>query len=268
MNSSMKSGRMARIARSYHDGELAGITDLTLSKTASHHLVTVLRSRQGDFIDLFNGDGHDYRASIIDTGQRTPGKCAVLKIHDRVATHTESPTPIELVQAISRGDRMDTTMRQAVELGVSRLQPVYSRYSARALDEKRTEKKMQHWQSIVTSACEQSGRSRLPALAPPVTLVQLLQQWAASDSPAACRFVLSPTADKSLVTHLRAEHDDEKDCHVTVVIGPETGLDADEIEQLERGGAQAVTIGPRILRTETAGPACVALIQATLGDLT
>ncbi len=275
-----KNERTARLARFHHVGELQANTELTLSKNASHHLVTVLRTRQGDVIELFNGDGFNYRATVLDTGQRTPGKCAQLFVQEATAALTESPVSIMLIQAISRGDRMDTTLRQSVELGVNHVQPVHTRHSARALDEKRAAKKLEHWHSILVSASEQSGRARLPTLAAPVTLEQALEAQSGSDQSTQQNHVLDPTASQSLAAHLRTmkhrepmrtEQDALVSSHYTpsigLIIGPESGLDADEIEMAVRYGAQAVTIGPRILRTETAGPACIAITQAILGDL-
>ncbi len=275
-----KAERTARVARFHHVGELQGNAELTLSKSASHHLVTVLRTRQGDVIELFNGNGFNYRATVLDTGQRTPGKCAQLHVQEATAALTESPVTITLIQAISRGDRMDTTLRQSVELGVNHVQPVHTRHSAKALDEKRNAKKQEHWHSILVSASEQSGRARLPTIAPPVTLEEALEALSANEHSAQLNYVLDPTASQSLPAHLRTIRCAES-CQtgsdalvsnrcttsIGLIIGPESGLDADEIELAVTCGAQAVTIGPRILRTETAGPACIAITQAILGDL-
>jgi 16S rRNA (uracil1498-N3)-methyltransferase len=276
----LKTVRSARTARFHHVGELCTSSELTLSKNASHHLVTVLRMRQGDVIELFNGDGYNYQATLIDTGQRTPARCAVLQVHGSREALTESPVATTLVQAISRGDRMDTTIRQSVELGVACIQPVYTRHSARPLDEKRTLKKQEHWQSVVVSACEQSGRAILPALATPVTLEQWLIESPACALPHHTVCILSPVADQSLVSHLgrylpRDSHESLHDnslavgtgIRIALIIGAESGLDADETAMAISAGAHAVKVGPRILRTETAGPACIALVQATLGDL-
>ncbi|ASJ71125.1 16S rRNA (uracil(1498)-N(3))-methyltransferase [Granulosicoccus antarcticus] len=272
----MKTERTARVARFYHEGELQGNAELTLPKTASHHLITVLRTRQGDVIELFNGDGFNYRATVLETGQRTPGKRAQLQVHQACAAQNESPVLITLIQAISRGDRMDTTLRQSVELGVNHVQPVYSRHSAKPLDEKRTAKKMEHWQSILISASEQSGRACLPTLAPAISLQEALETLASRASSAPSLYVLDPTAQSSLTAQLRAMHltqaaaadnDTSHPVSIGLIIGPESGLDADEIAKAVESGAHAATIGPRILRTETAGPACIALTQAILGDL-
>jgi len=117
-----------------------------LSKRASHHLVTVVRTKLNADIQLFNGDGFHYAARLIETGQQVVGKRARLEIYDRKAAVNESPIRVSLLQAISRGDKMDHSLRQSVELGVTHIQPLYSRHSVKTMDTKRTEKKMEHWQ--------------------------------------------------------------------------------------------------------------------------
>lgn len=256
--------RRARIARFYQADTLHSESALTLSKTASHHLITVLRTRKNDVIQLFNGDGHNYRATVVDTGQRTPGKCALLQVHERSAVLTESPLSITLMQAISRADRMDTTLRQAVELGVFNIQPVYSHHSAKPLDEKRALKKQEHWQSIVISACEQSGRAVLPSLATPITLLQWIESRPAN-MDRHTDYILAPTAPQSLLSHVTQHASDN--LSIGLLIGPESGFDESEIQATQAAGVHAVRFGPRILRTETAGPAAITLLQTSLGDL-
>jgi len=259
--------RTARTPRFYFDSDIPTGQVLTLPKPTSHHLVNVLRMRVEAAVELFNGDGFNYRATLIDTGQQSAGKCASLDVQERYRPETESPLTIQLVQAISSGERMDTTMRQSVELGVSAIQPVYTRHSIKTLDEKRLRKRMDHWQNIVVSACEQSGRTRLPELSEPVEL----SRWLATvpDHPEqrseSIHLILAPQSEKSLAHHLAL--DSKALEKVTVVIGPESGFDADEVDLAVSYGAQAVSFGPRILRTETAGPACIASIQSLLGDL-
>jgi len=256
--------RRARTARFYHTQALHSESELTLSKSASHHLITVLRTRKDDVIQLFNGDGYNYRATVVDTGQRTQGKCALLQVHERSAVHNESALFITLVQALSRADKMDTTIRQAVELGVQHIQPVYSRHSAKPLDEKRARKKQEHWQSIVISACEQSGRAVLPTLAAPNTLQHWLESRQARNQTT-LDYLLAPTASVSLLSHV-SRHATANQA-ISLLIGPESGFDDDEISDAQQAGVEVVRFGPRILRTETAGPAAITLLQSSLGDL-
>ena len=268
----MKTNRSARTPRFFHNEELQANTDLQLSKKASHHLVTVMRTKENDKIELFNGDGYNYEAIVANTGQRVQGKRAELLIKDRVESNTESLLKLILVQAISRGDRMDTSIRQAVELGVSQIQPIYSRHSIKPLDDQRLAKKMEHWQNIIVSACEQSGRTKIPQLAAPQPISAWLQmnseqrKTTPADSPAArIDYILSPLAEDTLAAHLSAQTQAPGQC--ALIIGPESGFDEDEINTAITSRVQSVQFGNRILRTETAGPACIAVIQSIWGDL-
>lgn len=266
----LKSSRKARIARFHYKGELHAQSELTLEKSASHHLITVLRSRENDRIELFNGDGFNYLATIVDTGQRAAGKCAVLQLHERYQATADPTLPITLVQALSRSDRMDATVRQSVELGVSRIQPIYSRHSAKPADEKRISKKTEHWQNIIISACEQCGRACLPLLEEPLTLIQWLQTLTTPTSTtnhdaetSTTYYVLTPNTSMGLGNQLLTTTPSA----VGVLIGPESGFDTDEIQACMEHGVVPVAFGERILRTETAGPACISTIQVLLGDL-
>lgn len=268
----MKANRTARTPRFYHDGSIDAATELELSKKASHHLVTVVRTKKDERIELFNGDGNNYTAIVTDTGQRSPGKRARLEIIDCKKASTESPIYTTLAQAVSRGDRMDITIRQAVELGVNRIQPIYSRQSVKALDEKRTAKKMEHWQNIVISACEQSGRARVPTLEHPQPLATFLEQQSNSaateevtSSEGQISLILAPNAESSF-SDLFGERSASIQ-HCSIMIGPESGFDEDEIQMARRAGVLSVNFGRRILRTETAGPATIAVVQSLLGDL-
>ena len=173
---------------------------------------------------------------------------------------TAIPPPIlqiNLVQAISRADRMDWTIQKAVELGVNLLTPIYCERSIKVLDEKRINKKVQHWQGIVISACEQSDRSYLPTLASPATLKDFLQ---ARDEQT-ISFTLDPEAKISLASVI---HPCKK---IDILIGPEGGLTDAEIAATEKAGFKSVLLGPRTLRTETAGIAALSIIQSQIGDL-
>lgn len=257
--------RRARIARTFHDGPLQPDTELILDKQASHHLLTVLRTSPGEQLILFNGDGNEYHATLADTAGRSKSKAAHLHITSCQAGLTDSELRITLVQCVSRPERMDISLRQAVELGVSAIQPVYSRHSIKINDEKRAQKKQEHWQSIVISACEQSGRATLPKMANALSY----NQWLSLPMPSNhTHFILSPTANESLTlqAHKLLQNSVEP-CQVSLIIGPESGLDSDEILQAVDAGARAVNMGNRILRTETAGPAGITLLQCLLGDL-
>lgn len=256
--------RSARTPRFYYDGPLQPDTELTLDKQTSHHLLTVLRAKVDAQLILFNGDGLDVHARILHTGQRGNGKQAVLHLERTEHGIPDSPLHITLVQCVSRPERMDISLRQAVELGVASIIPVYSRHSVKVNDDKRAAKKQQHWQSLVTSACEQSGRSTLPTLAEATTYEQWNNHPIPTDNS---HFILSPTASESLLSKARQLATSSEPLRMTLIIGPESGLDADEIDLAVTNGALPVQMGARILRTETAGPACIALLQSILGDL-
>ncbi|MFK7993020.1 MAG: 16S rRNA (uracil(1498)-N(3))-methyltransferase [Granulosicoccus sp.] len=256
--------RHARIARFYHQGPVSADTKLELDKDASHHLGKVLRTSVGDPIILFNGDGNDYYATVIDTGKMGTGKRCILHIDTCIPGIPDSPLAITLVQSVSRPERMDISLRQAVELGVTRIQPVYSKHSIKVTDEKRVSKKQQHWQSIVISACEQSGRAVIPELCESVSYATWVQTPKETDD---VHFVLAPGATHSLLHQLKNLLTTPPARKVTLIIGPESGLDPHEIQEAIDSGAIPVNLGRRILRTETAGPACIMLLQSILGDL-
>lgn len=256
--------RSRRVARFFHADELAINSDVELDKSGSHHLLNVLRARAGDIIYLFNGDGFDYKATLLENNQRGANRQARLAIDERISRLSESPLSIRLLQCVSRSDRMEITIRQAVESGVAHIQPVLSRHSSNLADEKRLGKKQAHWQNIVTSASEQSGRTILAKLSEAQTLEHCLQANNNDD----CKLVLSPSATVSIGHHTAQCKDKNSSMEsISLLIGPESGLDNDEIAMSESHGFQAVHIGPRILRTETAGPACIVLLQTLYGDL-
>lgn len=238
--------------RIYHDGELLLEADINLSQQASHHLSKVLRARAGDSLILFNGDGNDYHAVFRTTDNRQ----AQAHIENVTACDTESPLDITLLQGLSRNDRMDTTLQKTTELGVSTIVPVICEYSKFRLDEKRLEKKMQHWHNVIISACEQSSRALIPTLHRPLSFVDSLAHLEKTDA-----YLLSPGACIRL-----SEQHPETDS-LTVFIGPESGLTDDELILIENTGCRTVSFGPRILRTETAGPAVIAAMQALWGDM-
>lgn len=258
------SARAIRVPRSYYAGSLQQDTELHLDKKTSHHLLTVLRMKMGDRITLFNGDGYNYQATLISGPRQSSSKLALLQISTSNAALSESDLAVTLVQCVSRPERMDISLRQAVELGVTRIQPVYSRHSVKVGDESRALKKQQHWQSIVISACEQSGRCVVPQLCEATSYDQWLAQPMNPDNT---HYVLSPTATQSLTQHAHGLTGYSTTHTTTLIIGPESGLDNDEIDRAVQAGAVPVHMGRRILRTETAGPTCIALLQSILGDL-
>lgn len=241
-----------RIPRFHVETALNADTEITLDKEASRHLAAVLRAKTGMTVCLFNGDGHDYTASIESVGKATR-----LAIASQQPNNSESPVSITLVQGISRGDRMDATVRQATELGATRIVPVETRHSLTRLEGRRRVQRCAHWRAILVSACEQCGRSTMPSLEPITALPDWLESFPESGSQG---FVLLPDAADALATTAGEGKS------FAVLIGPESGLDAAEAEQALAAGLRPAHLGPRVLRTETAGPAAISILQARHGD--
>lgn len=240
-----------RNSRLYTPQPLIAADSVELAEAASHYLVRVLRMSVGDPVVLFNGDGWDYSGQI----DRVQRQCVSVKLSKRCSPGNESDLKITLVQAISRGERMDYSLQKATELGVSRIQTLTSQRVEVRLSEKVLAKRLAHWQGVVISACEQSGRAIVPDVIAPISLAE----WVASPE-SSLRLVLDPQAGFSL-TSLSLEGQ-----AVSILVGPEGGLSPDELKQARTAGITAVSLGPRVLRTETAGPAAIAVLQANAGD--
>ncbi len=241
---------MRRI-RIYTEQALAASREVVLEPGPSRHLVRVLRQRNGYPLVLFNGDGHEYFGTITATG---PGDRCSVAVERRIEVDVESPLSIDLVQAIARGDRMDWCIQKACELGVTGIRPVYTERTEVRLEGKRADKRQRHWQQVAVAACEQSGRVRVPPIEAPVALTEL--NW-----PPGRRLHLDPLAETALS---RVEPPDGGG--FVLVIGPEGGLTEQEMNWLDRQGSTGTRLGPRVLRTETAGPAAIAALQTVLGD--
>lgn len=246
--------RQKHIPRVFVDQPLAVDDIVTLADDKRHHLTTVLRLSEGAELVVFNGDGHEYSATI-DQATR---KALTVAITEQHTPGRESPLEVTLVQAIARGDRMDLALAKAVELGVTRIQPVFTQRGQVKLEGPRLDKKQEHWQRRVESAAEQSGRLLCPVVAPAMDLATLLDSTPDTDT---LDLMLAPTAAQSLGQITGGNH-------IRLLIGPESGLSANEIERAAAAGWQALTLGPRILRTETAGMAALAALQTAWGDLT
>lgn len=224
---------------------------LDLPEEAARHVAQVLRMKAGEPLTLFNGEGGEHAATILVAGRRDVS--VEIGLHDPV--DRESRLEITLAQCVSKGERMDFTVQKAVELGVSRIVPLLSERSVVKLDAERWDKKLEHWRGIATSACEQSGRTRIPEIA----AVQKLDSWLATANDA-LRLVLAPTESVSLRNLPPASG-------IALLIGPEGGLSEAEIAAARRAGCVGIGLGPRILRTETAGVAALAMLQLLWGDL-
>ena len=241
-----------RLTRSFVALPLRAGDTVTLPDDAAAHLVRVLRLQAGDACVLFNGDGFDYDARIVAADKRG----AQAEVLGARRIDNESPLRISLVQGIARGEKMDLILQKATELGVARILPVDSERSEVKLDAQRAAKRLAHWREVVVSACEQSGRAVVPEVLAP----QPLAQGAALREGRG--FLLDPFAERTL-SSLR----DEPLSACTLAVGPEGGWSPRDREQLLAAGYQGLRLGPRVLRTETAGIAAIAALQAIAGDL-
>jgi 16S rRNA (uracil1498-N3)-methyltransferase len=243
-----------RLTRVFVDAPLAPGTRVALPEAAAAHLVRVLRLREGDACVLFNGDGHDYGARLAETGKRG----AVAEVLEARRLDNESSLRVMLVQGIARGEKMDLVLQKATELGVARIVPVDAERTEVRLDGERLRKRMEHWRGVVASACEQSGRARVPAVDAPVAIDRI----AGHVGDATVRLCLDPEGDCTLSGLGIAA-----DATVALAIGPEGGWSPRDRELLRAAGFRGLRLGPRILRTETAGLAAIAALQAAYGDL-
>ncbi|MEE7548931.1 16S rRNA (uracil(1498)-N(3))-methyltransferase, partial [Xanthomonas sp. Kuri4-1] len=163
-----------RLTRCHVELALAPQAELALPEDTANHLLRVLRLREGDRCVLFNGDGRDYAARLVAVGKRE----ARVAVESAAAVDNESPLAITLIQGIARGEKMDLILQKATELGVAAVVPVNAERTEVRLDAARTEKRMAHWRSVIVSACEQSGRARVPALGLPASLAEAAQRVA------------------------------------------------------------------------------------------
>lgn len=238
-----------RIPRIFTDQALSCGTDVQLEEQASNHLAKVLRMQEGRELVLFNGQGGQYLSTISSIKK----KAVIATLNSFDECSHQSPLKTELGISISKGDRMEWLVQKATELGIHTITPLHTENSQLKLNPERMLKKQQQWQQIAVSACEQSGRNIIPK----VNTIQSLHEWL-------------PTikAEKKLVLHHRSDTtlSGDKPESVALLIGPEGGLSADEIAYAQQHDFQALTLGPRILRTETAPLTALSILQFQWGD--
>ncbi len=227
--------------------------ELDLSTDGAEHVGRVLRMLPGEQIRVFNGTGCDYSAIITSADKRK----VKVRLTEKSAIENESPLQIILGQVLSRGDKMEFTIQKAVELGVSAITPLTSRYCGVKLDQERLNKKYQQWQKIIISACEQCGRSIIPKLNPLSSLEQFIDQ----NSGITC-LTFHPYANQSI-----AQLAISQNATIKLIVGSEGGLSSEEIELTRKLGCKEVLLGPRVLRTETAALCAISILQSCYGDL-
>lgn len=241
-----------RIPRIYQPSPLVVGQTLMLSEDGANHIGRVLRMQSGQELALFNGDGHQYLATLRQVGKKN----VEVQVTEQQARSLESPLALHLGQVISRGDKMDFTIQKSVELGVSCITPLFSERCGVKLTGERLEKKREQWQKIVISACEQCGRNVVPEVKMPM----MLDDWLAE-----------PTLELKLNLHPRAQYSintlPEPSHGVRLLIGPEGGLSSEEIERALAEDFKEMLLGPRVLRTETAALTAITALQCRFGDL-
>jgi len=224
---------------------------IDLPEPVARHAVRVLRLPPGAPVVLFDGRAGEYEARI----ERIEKDRVVAALGAWRDVERESGLAVTLIQAVQSGEKMDYTVQKAVELGVSLIVPVDSRRSVTRLAGERAGRRVAHWQGVAAAACEQCGRNQVPQVAP----VEKLENWLARPPGVALRLMLAPDAEQSLV-------DLPSPKSVELLIGAEGGLDPQEIVAARQVGFRPVRMGPRIMRTETAGLAALAAMQALWGD--
>lgn len=229
--------------------------DVVLPEGPARHVVRVLRLGEGAPLRLFDGRGLEASAVLVEASR----KRVVVRIESVVNGQGESPLIVHLGQAISKGDRMDYAIQKAVELGVAAITPLYTEHGDVRLRGEREVKKLAHWQAVAISACEQCGRAQVPPVHPPLALADWL-----AERDEALRLVLHPATDSEAQALLECE---AVPASVALVIGPEGGLTKVEVDAARTRGFAPLSLGPRILRTETAPVVALSLLQYRFGDL-
>jgi len=239
--------------RFYHSNPLELNQILILDEFSSHHALRVMRVKIDDFLVLFNGDGFEYRGRVSDINKKTIN----VEILSKEKNNNESPININLFQSISSNEKMDMVIQKATELGVSSIQPIFTSRSTIKLSLDRTKKRLIHWKQVSISACEQSGRSKIPTIKPPIEFDQISEGIKTNS----LNLLLHPdNLEES--SNLPNEYAGD----INIFIGPEGGFRQDEVLLLKKQNCINIQLGPRIMRTETAPLAIIAILQFKYGD--
>ncbi len=239
-----------RVSRVFIDHQLGANIEIELPVDVGHYLTRVLRLSAGAKLLIFNGQGGEYEAQLTSI---VKNHCMV-EVGSYINRNTQSPLHIHLGVGLSRGERMDLIIQKATELGVTSITPLFTERCEVKLNGQRLDKRLSHWQKISISACEQSGRTLLPEINRPV----IADEWLGAIS-ADIKLVLEPTAKHGLSTNITPQH-------VALFTGPEGGLTERELSLAASNEFQAISLGPRILRTETAPIAALSILQYIWGD--
>ena len=236
------------VPRFYVDAPLRAGGSSTLPEASAHHALHVLRLRAGDEVTLFNGRGGEFAGRIAAIERL---RISVDLLQHR-AVERESPLRVTLVQAVSAGEKMDSTVRKAVELGVTAIQPVLATRSVARPKGERADSRREHWQKVVIAACEQCGRNRIPEVRPLIAI----SDYRAEEG---LKVLLSPLSELSF-SKLEFKN------NIVLAAGPEAGFTGEEEAGLASQGFVPARLGPRVLRTETAAIAAISALNALRGD--
>lgn len=241
-----------RVPRIYLPGPLKEGDQRALPEQSARHVTRVLRLGKGAPLIVFDGEGHSFNALVLDSDREQTS----IALHEPLEEHTESPLHIHLGVALAKGERMDYAVQKAVELGVNEITPLLTERAVVRLDEKRENKRRQHWFGVIQNACEQCGRSRVPLLHRVINL----HEWVQQPLPEP-RLLFEPD------THHALKQIDVQNETICCAIGPEGGWTTSELELMAKHGFQSVRLGPRVFRTETAVVAALTALQVHWGDL-
>lgn len=242
-----------RIPRIFIDADLNENTTLALPDASFQHLCKVLRLKNDHLLRVFNGQGGQFNAMLCDVEKRS----ASIRIHDFEPLENESPIRVTIGQTLSRGERMDYAIQKSVEAGVFAIQPLFSERCEVKLHDDRAEKRQQHWQQVAISAAEQCGRGCVPIIHPPVALTEWVEK---------CNDMLKLTLHHHSAKPIR-QLKQSGHHSIALLIGPEGGLTEKEVQHAEKSGFNAITLGPRVLRTETAPVVALSVINTLWGDI-
>jgi len=239
--------------RFYHSNPLDLNQIIILDEFSSHHALRVMRVKVDDFLILFNGDGFEYRGRVSDINKKTIN----IEILSKEKNNNESPININLFQSISSNEKMDMVIQKATELGVSSIQPIFTSRSTVKLSLDRIKKRLIHWRQVSISACEQSGRSKIPTIKPPIGFDRFAEGITANS----LNLLLHPD-NSGESSNLPNKYSGD----INIFIGPEGGFSQDEVLLLKKQNCINIQLGSRILRTETAPLAIIAILQYKYGD--
>lgn len=248
--------------RRYVNQPLAIGTDIILEDEDYNYIVRVLRHREGDSIVLFNGEGGEYHGIIIEITKRH----LTVRLKKYNPINRGSRIKINILQSLVKGEKMDFVLQKGSELGMHSITPIVTERSVLHLKKEQLPKRLERWHQIITSACEQCGLNIPPQLHEPIALKEWIENHSSEEE--SLLITLSPTAEQSLGNFLSHDLEDGETmpASITFIIGPEGGLSDEEIELLQKAGAHSVTLGPRILRTETAALSVISTLQGIIGD--